>query len=240
MGQSRRRSDRVSTPARKAIGARAKPQLILLTGFGRFGREHANPSWEIARLLDGEVIGGLTVKSVRLPVNCEMAARRIIDSITRFRPCAVLGLGQAGGRPALSVERVAINLAQRQRQGAPDLRADPKPVVPGGPDAYFARFPIGPILRTLGRRGIPAASSLTAGAYACNAAMYAALHTLRQRPEIPTGFIHLPYDTVQAAHHPATPSMPLGVMEQAVRAVIAAVAHAALRRSAQASRARST
>src|ERR1700735_3667712 len=86
------------------------PPILILTGFEPFRGERINPSWEIARSLDGDVIGGLQIKSVRVPVGCAKAARRITGAIVRYRPRAVIGLGEAGGRPAVSLERIAIYL----------------------------------------------------------------------------------------------------------------------------------
>src|SRR6516165_9243339 len=115
------------------------PQLILLTGFAPFGAERSNPSWNIASNLDGHSYYGVPVKSMRLPVNCDRASQSVTKAITTLSPAAVLGLGQAGGRPVLSLERVAINLAdpraEREREGG----LQGKPVIAGGPDAYFAR-----------------------------------------------------------------------------------------------------
>jgi pyroglutamyl-peptidase len=201
--------------------------LIIVTGFEPFGGERINPSWEVARSLDGEVIEGLAVKAVRVPVNCVKAAARVIDAIERFRPRAFLGLGQAGGRPAISLERVAINLFQRHNGGPLETRGDAHRLIERAPDAYFARFPLAAVLKALRRHRIPAAISLSAGAYACNAAMFAALHGLRRRPAAPAGFIHLPYDAAQAARHPATPSMSLEMMERAVRLAIAIISRTA-------------
>ena len=203
------------------------PPILILTGFEPFRGERINPSWEVARLLDGEVIGGLQIKSVRVPVGCAKAARRINGAIVRYRPRAVLGLGEAGGRPAISLERIAINLADERgalaRSGDPGLT----PVIRGGPDAYFSRLPLRAIVRELDRKEIPASVSLSAGAYACNALMYAALHYLRRKPGVPVGFIHLPYDARQAGRHRGMPSMALTQMEHAVRIAIAETARAA-------------
>ncbi|HVA84331.1 MAG TPA: hypothetical protein VNF28_05480 [Candidatus Binataceae bacterium] len=200
--------------------------VLLLSGFAPFGGERSNPSWEVAALLDGREIGGLVVKSVRLPVNTPRATRAIAAAIRRLRPRAVLGLGQAGGRPAISLEKVAINLAERSAGRESDGGLAGTPVVRGGPDALFARLPLRAILRALERRAIPAALSLSAGAYVCNAVMYATLHTLRARPEIAAGFIHLPYAASQAVRHREAPSMTLEMMTAAVAAAAAAIAHA--------------
>ncbi len=207
------------------------PPIIIVSGFAPFGGERINPSWEVAQSLDGEVIGGLKVKSVRLPVNCARAANGIAATIARYRPRAVLGLGQAQGRPALSIERIAINLFQQRGAGKLDARNEGQPVIRNGPDAYFSRLPIGAILNALARRKVPAAVSLSAGAYACNAAMYSALHATRRRPNLLVGFIHLPFDSAQSVRAPAVPSMPIALMEDAIRAAIDVIAWAALARS---------
>ncbi len=203
------------------------PAILILAGFEPFRGERINPSWEIARRLDAEVIGGLRIKSLRVPVGCARAARRIAGAIARHRPRAVIGLGEAAGRPAISLERIAINLADER--GALARSGDPgfTPVVRGGPDAYFSRLPLRAIIRELDRKDIPASVSLTAGAYACNALMYAALHSLRRRPGVPAGFIHLPYEARQARRHRNLPSMALATMENAVRIAIVETARSA-------------
>ena len=141
-------------------------------------------------------------------------------AIARLRPAAVLGLGQAGGRPVITLERIAINLLDGPRSDNAGRREIDQPVVRDGPDAYFARLPLREIEQALERRRIPAALSISAGAFMCNAVMYAALHELRRRPELPCGFIHLPYDTRQAMRHLSAPSMPIEMMIDAVRTAI--------------------
>ncbi len=242
MGQSRRPANRVSAPARvsgrrqtrqvktgsstPARRVRASPRrgVLLLSGFEPFGGERSNPSWEVAALLDGREVGSLVVRAIRLPVSTPRAVRAISSAIRRTRPRAVLGLGQAGGRPAISLEKVALNLVERRAGRERDGGVGGAAVIRGGPDAYFARLPMREILRTLERRAIPATLSLSAGAYVCNSVMYAALHTLRARPEIPAGFIHLPYAARQAVRHRHAPSMTLEMMAAAVEAAAAAIA----------------
>ncbi len=206
----------------------AQSRILLITGFAPFRGERINPSWEIARSLDGDEIAALKVKSVKVPVGCAAAVRRLNAAIVRYRPRAILGLGQAGGRPAISIEKVAINLADENAGADDSYGASAKPVVAGAPEAYFARIPIPAVMREMRRREIPAQVSLSAGAYACNALMYASLHLTRRRQNLPVGFIHLPYDSRQSARHPNAPSMALDVMETAIRAIAATLARAAV------------
>lgn len=226
MGKSRRPADRVSAPAR--VDGRRKSRrahgVLLLSGFAPFGGERSNPSWDVAAALDGREIGGLMVRAIRLPVSTPRAVRTMADAIRRMRPRAVLGLGQAGGRPAISLEKVALNLVERRAGRESDGGVGGAAVMRGGPDAYFARLPLREILRALERRAIPAALSLSAGAYVCNSVMYAALHTLRARPQVPAGFIHLPYAAPQAVRRRGAPSMTLEMMATAVEAAASAIA----------------
>jgi pyroglutamyl-peptidase len=196
------------------------PPILLLTGFEPFGGERVNPSWEVARRFERRTINGLEVRAMRLPVAIGPATRRVTDLIVKVKPRAVLGLGQAGGRPALSLERVAINLFSKdEARGGGRSRA----VIAGAPDAYFARLPLDRMLDALRREGIPAALSVSAGAFVCNAVMYAGLHALRRSPSIPAGFIHLPYEARQAARRSA-PSMSLDLMVRAIELAIVAIA----------------
>lgn len=226
MGQSRRIADRnaeASVSARRRSRARApgnRESLVLLGGFEPFHGERRNPSLEVARALEGELIGGLRVCTIELPVVYGRATRRIVEAIDRVQPAAVVGLGQAGGRPVITLERIAVNLADGPRPDNAGRRAVDRPVIAAGPDGYFARLPLRDIVRALARRGVPATLSLSAGSFICNAVMYAALHHLRRRPQVPCGFIHLPYDTRQAMRHLREPSMSLELMIDAVRAAI--------------------
>jgi len=199
-------------------------QIFLLTGFAPFGGERNNPSWEVASQLDGQKFEGAMVKSIRLPVNCRRASQVVFDAITTLAPRAVIGLGQAGGRPALSLERVAINLADPRAERGRDGGLGGKPVIDGGPAAYFTRLPLAEILRSLRRHAIPAALSLSAGAYVCNTVMYTALYALRRRPRTPVGFIHLPYEAAQAARHRAVASMSLATMTTGVEISLETIA----------------
>jgi len=196
---------------------RGRHKTLLLSGFEPFGGERRNPSWEVARLLDGEALAGLRIHSLRLPVDYTRAPRIVAEALANLKPAVVLGLGQAGARPAISLERVAVNLMDGQARDNRRRRMTDRPVAAGAPDAYFARLPLRNIMRALDRQRIPVTLSLSAGSFLCNAVMYTALHVLRHKPSVPCGFIHLPYDTLQAAHHRDAPSLPLDLMVTAVR-----------------------
>src|SRR5271163_3331565 len=89
-------------------------RIILLTGFAPFGGARINPSWEVAERLHAQTFSGATVNALRLPVHCARAAKAVTDAIAQMKPAAVLGLGQAAGRLGLSLEQVALNLADER------------------------------------------------------------------------------------------------------------------------------
>jgi len=196
---------------------------ILLTAFEPFGGERTNPSWEVARRLDGHNFEGAVVKAIRLPVHCRRAARAVVAALTEFKPVATVSMGQAAGRVGLSLEKVALNLADERPTA--EIRGDlnPMPVVPGGPDAYFSRLPLRAILTALRRHKVPAAISLSAGVYVCNTVMFATLHALRRRPHVPAGFIHLPYASSQTLRRTA-PSMALDMMVTGIETALEVIA----------------
>ncbi len=194
-------------------------RTILLSGFEPFGGEKTNPSWEVAERLNGRKFGEAQVHALRLPVNCSRALEAITRAIVEMRSVAVLGLGQAGGRPSLSLEKIAVNLADERASRETEGGLDAKPVVEGGPDAYFSRLPLKAMMAVLCERQIPAAISLSAGVYVCNTVMYATLHALRQQPNIPAGFIHLPFEAGQAVRR-GGPSMSLDLMTLGIESAL--------------------
>jgi len=160
--------------------------VLLLTGFEPFGGLERNPSGEIARLLgDREGVQGEV-----LPVDYARI-RGCLEGLLAEPWDAVVLLGVAVGRAAISLERVAINFRDPQRPDNDGYCPETPEVVPGGPDAYFSTLPLERLKAALDDEQIPAEVSLTAGPYLCNASMYIARHLLVDRGT-PCGFIHLP------------------------------------------------
>src|SRR5262249_54070022 len=67
--------------------------MIVVTGFEAFGGHPSNPSEEIAKALDGRVIGGQTVHAAILPVHHTEAARAAARLLAEHDPVAVLHVG---------------------------------------------------------------------------------------------------------------------------------------------------
>lgn len=189
---------------------------VLVTGFEPFGGEHINPSWELARALNGEAIGGARVVAVQLPCVFGEALRRLNEALARVKPVAVLAIGQAGGRCDLSLERVAINVDDARIPDNAGAQPVDEPVIASGPAAFFSTLPIKAIVAALREAGYPASVSQTAGTFVCNHLFYGLQHRLDGQ-QVRSGFMHIPYLPEQAARHAGAPSLPLSTLIDATR-----------------------
>lgn len=192
-------------------------KTVLLTGFEPFGGETINASAEIARQLHGTVIGGHRVAGALLPCVFGAAITELKRHMRATQPVLVVGLGQAGGRPDITPERVAINVDDARIPDNAGRQPVDRPVVRGGPAAYWSTLPIKAMVAALARQGIPASVSQTAGTYVCNHAFYGLMHVLHGQRKVRGGFIHVPLLPEQAG---GKPSLPLEKMTQGVRLAI--------------------
>ena len=191
---------------------------LLLTGFEAFDGDTVNPSGEVAKQLDGRVIGDCVVRSVILPVQHEAARAAVAPRLAAPGLVAAVHLGLAGGRARVSLERTAVNVMDYSRPDAHGQVLSDVPCVEGGPAAYFSTLPLRAMLAAVTAEGIPAMISNTAGTYLCNDVSYTTLHALARRSlSIPTGFIHLPFlPSMVSAHSLEEPSMDLPMMVRAI------------------------
>lgn len=203
---------------------------LLLTGFEPFGGEAVNPSAEIVRLIAADPPSGVEITVLVLPVRGRVTFDQLVPALDALGLDAWLGVGQAGGRAQLAVERVGINLLIDHDLAAVDARAiqddvpDPleQTLVAGAPAAYFARLPVVKLAAHMSAAGAPTAISHSAGAYICNEALYVAEHHLATSGrDLVSGFIHVPYLPEQAASkHTPVPSMALETQLLGVRAAV--------------------
>ncbi|MFG6455924.1 pyroglutamyl-peptidase I [Roseateles sp. BYS96W] len=194
---------------------------ILLTGFEPFGGEAINPSWEVARALDGQLIAGATVHACCLPTTFAGAPAVLGEALAALRPGLVIALGQASGRAEVSIERVAVNLIDARIADNAGERPQDVPVRADAPAAYFSTLPIKAMRDALRAAGHPAGLSLSAGAFVCNQIFFELQHRLAGQG-VRSGFIHLPALPEQAARaQPCVPSMGLAAQIDAIRLALA-------------------
>ncbi len=130
---------------------------LLLTGFEPFGGETVNPSEEIVRAIAADPPGDIDLTTRVLPVQLDTGVEHLIPALSAEPYDAWLGLGEAGGRAHLSVERVGINLFVDSAQPA-ELREE-QTIIEDGPAAYFSRLPQASLAQRMRAAGAPTAVS---------------------------------------------------------------------------------
>ncbi len=196
---------------------------ILVTGFTPFGGETVNPSWEAVRRLPDR-IGEAELIKREVPTEFDGSCAALRALLGQLRPDAVLCVGQYGGASCIRIERVAVNLRDARIADNAGKQPADEPVVPDGPDAYFATVPTRRIADALRGSDIPTQLSYSAGTFVCNNLLYCALHESALRyPALRCGFIHVPYLPGQAKDGGA-PSMSLELMVEALETAVKVIA----------------
>jgi pyroglutamyl-peptidase len=167
---------------------------------------------------------GVAVSKLEAPVAFGLSARVVIDAMREMRPDVVVCVGQAAGRAGLTVERVAINVADSTASDNAGATPTDEPLVQGAPAAYLATLPIKACVAAAREAGVPASVSDTAGTYVCNQLMYRVLH--EQATGLARGagggFVHVPLACSQALDRPSAPSLPVSVMAVGLEAIVRA------------------
>lgn len=209
-----RKAPRATAPANEK---RTAPQVALVTGFEPFDGDTLNPSLEIARALDGEVVAGHRVVGAALPTEFAASLPALRALLRKHRPVLVIALGLASRRAEISLERVAINLIDARI--ADNVGAQPvdRRVIANAPAAYFSTLPVKAMLARLREAGIAAGLSQTAGTFVCNQVFFGLAHALARDARARGGFVHVPPLPEQTARFDDVPGMPLAIMIEAIR-----------------------
>ncbi len=196
---------------------------ILITGFDPFGNDTVNPSWEAVKRLPDRILDAEIVK-MEIPTVFYKSLDVIEKKICEIRPDAVISVGQAGGRPDITVERTAVNCCDcRIADNEGTLLHDAR-IYEDAPDAYFTSLPYRAMTEKIIQAGIPASVSDTAGTFVCNHVMYGVRHMCsRFYPDVISGFIHVPYLPSQAAEKGSVCSMSLDHIVIGLNAAVEAV-----------------
>ena len=191
---------------------------VLLTGFEPFGSASSNPSGEIVKQISGD-----NIVTAILPVAYTQSAERLLALIAEHNPDVVISLGQAEGRTQITPERVAINLDDARLADNEGVMRNDVKILEDGPDAYFSTLPIKEIVEAIKVAGVPAAVSLSAGAFLCNHVFYIAQNKFAGT-QVRSGFIHVPLMESQASEFPGLPTMPLDQMVTAIQTMLEVIA----------------
>ena len=189
---------------------------LLITGFDPFGGEKVNPSWEAVKLLP-EIIGAYEVHKLEIPTVFGLAAQTVLAKAAQVCPDVILCIGQAGGRSAVTPERIGINMRNARIADNAGNRPVEEMILPHSPDGMFATVPVAKMAQAIQETGLSGAVSNTAGTFVCNDTLYTLLHHYAGS-SVRVGFIHVPYMPEQG-----TPNMPLEQIAEALTAAVSAL-----------------
>ena len=189
---------------------------IIVTGFDPFGGEKINPSIECVK--DLPEIEGVELFRVELPTVFKESAIHLNEVINDVKPDAVLCVGQAGGRPGVTMERIAINVDDARIPDNISQQPIDEVIQLDGEAAYFTTLPIKRIVNAIRKAGIPAEVSNTAGTFVCNHIMYQALFAATKADKsFKAGFMHIPFIPEQTTDKPSLP------IEESIKALQIAI-----------------
>lgn len=196
---------------------------VLITGFDPFQGEKVNPAYEAVKLLPDTIAEAEVIK-LEIPTVFSKSGPAVEAGIKKYNPDVVINVGQAGGRSCITIERVAINLAETQIPDNDGEQPMDERLQEDGETAYFATIPVKAIVKNVRAHGIPCHISYTAGTYVCNCVMYNVLYMAATKyPHIRAGFIHVPYaDEQVVSKSNGIPSTSLGVIAKALEYAIEA------------------
>lgn len=193
---------------------------ILVSGFDPFGGEKINPAYEVIKKIKDN-IGSVEVVKLEVPTVFGKSIEVVTKAIDEIKPDFVLNIGQAGGRFAISVERIAINVDDARIADNEGNQPIDTLIDNDGESAYFATIPVKTIVEAIKEQQIPAEVSNTAGTFVCNHLMYGVLnHIYKNKLNIKAGFIHIPFLTEQVVNKPNVASMSINSMVKAIETAI--------------------
>ncbi len=192
-------------------------RTVLLTGFEPFAGDTTNASGDAVEVVAREWDGPERLVAAILPVEFRRARDTLVKLLVEYTPEIVIATGLAGGRPAVTPERIAINLMDARIPDNAGFQPTDEQSAAGAPAAYFSTLPVKAIAAAIAAEGIPASLSHSAGTFVCNHTMFAALDLVDPETQR-AGFIHVPY---ASEHAPAgEPSLPLADIARALRIAV--------------------
>lgn len=186
---------------------------LLITGFDPFGGATVNPSWMAVERLPDQ-IGECVLCKLQIPTVFGKAAAAVLEIARQFSPDTILCVGQAGGRAAVTPERIGVNIRDARIPDNAGNQPRGEFVDPQGPAAYFSTLPVEAMAQAIRDAGVDATVSNSAGAFVCNDVLYSLLHHY-DGTAVRVGFVHVPYIPEQGA-----PSMELAQIVRALEAAI--------------------
>ena len=177
----------------------------------------------VARSLDGRMISGRSLAVRVIPVETRNVRERFEQALVQDDPDIAIILAQAGGRSALAMERVAVNVLDFEIPDNVGVMRKGDVITRGGADARLSNLPFANVLEAWHANGVPGYVSNTAGTFIGNQALYEMLGlTETSAPPVVTGLVHLPFLPAQAiaAGSESNPSMSFDLMKKGIELMI--------------------
>ncbi len=195
----------------------------MVAGFEPTGGDKVNPSEMVARSFEGQTVSGRLIAVRVIPVETRNVRERFEKALIEDQPDIIILLAQFGGRPALSMERVAVNVLDFDHPDNVGVMRKGDVISRGGADARISNIPFEKIVEAWAASAVPGYTSNSAGTFIGNQALYEMLGlTETATPPIVTGLVHLPYLPAQAiaAGADSNPSMSLDLMKKGIEVMI--------------------
>lgn len=195
---------------------------ILLTGFEPFAGSQVNASERLIQALENERLS-LACDFAVLPTEYDSCFASLRQKIELTSPTTVLCFGEASGRAAVEIERLAVNLANREIPDNAGKQLLNQKIAARGPDALFTTLPLDLMVQAGRLAGVPTQASNSAGTFVCNYLLYSLLH-FAMETELKAGFIHIPLLPEAATDRPQLATMATDTVVTAVKAILKVIA----------------
>ena len=199
---------------------------VLVAGFEPFGGEKVSPSELLARSFEGRLIAGRQIAVLVVPVETRNVRERFEAAIVQEDPDVIVVMSQFGGRTAMSLERVAVNVLDFEFPDNVGVMRKGDVIARGGAEARISNVPFERIIDAWQANAVPGYVSNSAGTFIGNQALYEVLGlTETAVPPVVVGLIHLPFLPAQAiaAGADSNPSMSLELMKKGLEVLIETV-----------------
>jgi len=199
---------------------------VLVAGFEPFGGDKVSPSEMLARSCEGRLIAGRQIAVRVIPVETRNVRERFETALLEDDPDIVIALSVFGGRTALSLERVAVNVLDFDFPDNVGVMRKGDVISRGGVDARLSNVPFERIVDAWQANAVPGYVSNAAGTFIGNQALYEILGlTENAVSPVIVGLVHVPYLPAQAiaAGAGSSPSMSLDLMKKGLEVLIETV-----------------
>lgn len=167
------------------------PPVLLMSGFEPFGGYESNPSYDAIKGLHGEIVSGLDLRVIQIPVTWSGGWDALRNEIERLNADLVVATGVAGS-DYMRLETRGQNIMEQTDNDGVTMNGEE--IVEGGPDSVSDGLPTQEMADAMNAAGYPAQLSDDAGTYLCNHVLYNLMYYVENLTErdIAAGFVHVP------------------------------------------------